>query len=151
MVNALPHRHVHVSMLAKVTRLVKQSTLNVKTVFVMLVVLSAVLINLAGVLAQFSAILISLLLIKNDLISKEPVATFLLDRLPAGPETLSWSPLNPYHVDRQVLPVLVTLSLITMVLPLQLTDIQTWKVLQCMLIASAGKVDCSLLSDVAMI
>ena len=70
MVNALSHPHVLVFMLVKVTSLVKQSTLNVKIAFVMLVALSAALINHAGALVQFSAILISLLLIKSDLTSK---------------------------------------------------------------------------------
>ena len=70
MVNASSHRHVLASMQAKVTRLVKPSTLNAKTVFAMQVVLSAALINHAGVHVQFSEILISLHLIISDLISK---------------------------------------------------------------------------------
>ena len=78
MVNASSPHHVHASMLVKVTKLVKLSTLNVKTAFVMLVVLSAVLINRAGELVQFSEILISLHLIISDLISKEHAATFSL-------------------------------------------------------------------------
>ena len=91
MVNASSHHHVLASMQAKVTRLVKPSTLNVKTVFVMRVVLLAALTSHAGVLAQFLVILISLRLIKNDSTSKEHVATFLLDQQPAGQEIRFWS------------------------------------------------------------
>ena len=54
MVNASSPHHVHASMLVKVTKLVKLSTLNVKTAFVMLIVLSAVLINRARSFDQFS-------------------------------------------------------------------------------------------------
>ena len=78
-------------MQAKVTKLVKQSTLNVKTVFAMQVVLLAAWTSHAGVLAQFLVILISLHLIRNDSISKEHVATFLLDQQPAGQEIRFWS------------------------------------------------------------
>lgn len=55
-----------------------------KTVFVMLVVLSVALINHAGVLVQFLEILISLHLIISDLISKELAATFSHDQQPVG-------------------------------------------------------------------
>ena len=54
MVNASSLYRVHAFMLVKVTKLVKLSTLNVKTAFVMLIVLSAVLINRARSFDQFS-------------------------------------------------------------------------------------------------
>ena len=110
MVNASSLYRVHAFMLVKVTKLVKLSTLNVKTAFVMLIVLSAVLINRAGELVQFSETLISLHLIISDLISKEHAATFSLAQQPVGLEIRSWSLSNLFHVDHQESHVHVTLS-----------------------------------------